>query len=81
VQSQQSAAIKRVVLVRPMAVTHQTDTEQRVIQLNFTSSGNQLNVTAPTVEKRYLLPLGYYMLFLINDRGVPSKAKFLLLKD
>lgn len=81
VQTQQSATIRKVVLVRPMAVTHQTDTEQRVIQMNFTSSGNQLNVTAPMIEKRYLVPLGYYMLFIVDDRGVPSKAKFLLIKE
>ena len=31
--------IAKVVLVRPMAVTHQTDSEQRVVQLTFNVSG------------------------------------------
>src|SRR5262245_21192488 len=35
----QAFDIKKVVLVRPMAPTHNTDSEQRVIQLQFSCAG------------------------------------------
>ena len=39
---------QQVVLVRPMAPTHNTDTEQRVIQLQFNCSGEyELCARAP----------------------------------
>ncbi len=87
VTSPQAADIDSVVLVRPMAVTHQTDSEQRVIPLNFTTSGTTLTVTAPNGNHPHAVaPKGYYMLFIVNNLGVPSVAwqnattkKFILL--
>ena len=68
--------IKNVVLVRPMAVTHSTDTEQRVIQLSFTPGATTLSVIAPDARvypyggsgghTHAIAGRGYYMLFLIN---------------
>jgi hypothetical protein len=82
-------SIDRVVMVKPMAVTHQTDTEQRVIRLQHTVSGGALSVTAPDARvypygaggghTHALAGRGYYMLFLINTAGVPSRAKFIQL--
>jgi hypothetical protein len=37
--SPDAAAITSVVLARPMAVTHQTDTEQKILELPFTRTG------------------------------------------
>ena len=85
-----AASIARVVLVKPVACTHQTDTEQRVIPLAFTmTSATTLDVTAPDGR---VYPYGaggghthaiagraYYMMFLINMSGVPSRAKFIRL--
>jgi len=82
--------VDRVVMVKPMAVTHQTDTEQRVIRLVHTVSGtNTLSVTAPDGRvypygvggghTHAIAGRGYYMLFLINTAGVPSRAKFIKL--
>jgi hypothetical protein len=80
VKSPQAANIGRAVFVRPMAVTHQTDSEQRVIPLDFTRSGNTLTVTVPDPEHPHgMAPRGYYMLFIINDKGVPSEGKFIFL--
>ena len=39
VQTPDAAAIEKVVLVRPMAVTHQTDTEQKVLELPYVATG------------------------------------------
>lgn len=75
-----SDSIDRAVLVRPMAVTHQTDTEQRVIEMQITTSGNTLTLVAPNGNHPHpLAPRGQYLLFLINDNGVPSVGKFVFL--
>ena len=75
ITSPQAADIASVVLVRPMAVTHQTDSEQRVLPLNFTTSGTTLTVTAPNGNHPHAVaPKGYYMLFIVNNLGVPSVA-------
>jgi hypothetical protein len=39
IQTPSPSKIAKVVLVRPMAVTHQTDSEQRVIQLTLQTTG------------------------------------------
>jgi hypothetical protein len=72
-------SITSVVLVRPMAVTHQTDTEQRVISLAFTHGPgtHELSVTAPGADYPHSrVPPGYYMLFILNAKGVPSVASW-----
>lgn len=73
------ATITRVVLVRPMAVTHQTDSEQRVIQLTFHASGpKELTATAPNGwHPHSLAPRGWYMVFLVDDQGVPSVGQLM----
>ena len=73
--------IARVVLVRPMAVTHQTDSEQRVISLLFVqSAADRLSATMPDgVHPHGMAPRGYYMLFILNNDGVPSEGQFIYL--
>lgn len=73
--------ITKVVLVRPMAPTHNTDSEQRVIQLLFNYAGeNSLYATAPNGwHPHATAPRGWYMLFILNSDGVPSVAKFIQL--
>jgi hypothetical protein len=60
-----------------MAVTHQTDTEQRVIQMQFTRVGTMLKVQAPNHHYPHgMAARGCYMLFIVNSRGVPSEGRF-----
>jgi Domain of unknown function (DUF1929) len=66
--------IASIEFIKPGAVTHSFDMDQRFVGLSFTSSGGTLNVTVPANSN--LLPPGYYMLFLVNSAGVPSVAKF-----
>jgi hypothetical protein len=70
--------IAKVVVVRPMAVTHQTDTEQRVLDCPFTrTSATTLSAVAPDGGHPHsLAPRGYYMMFIINNQGTPSEGKF-----
>lgn len=80
IESPEAANIEKAVLVRPMAVTHQTDSEQRVIQMNFSLSGTTLNVNVPDPDHPHgTAPRGHYMLFIINNEGVPSEARFIFL--
>jgi hypothetical protein len=69
--------IARVVLVRPAATTHAFDMEQRLVGLTFTRGAGTLTAVAPPGAT--VAPPGYYMLFLIDSRGVPSIARFVQL--
>ena len=79
-----AASITRVTLVKPMAVTHQTESNQRVIELPFLHDHvhpNNLIATAPDGGSPHAFaPGGYYMLFILNNAGVPSVAKWIHLQ-
>ena len=79
IETPEAADIAKVVLVRPMAVTHQTDTEQRVIQCTFARTGaTTLSAVAPDgAHPHSMAPRGYYMVFILNAAGVPSEGKFI----
>ena len=88
--SPQASDIAKVVMVRPMAVTHQTDTEQRVLSLSW-SLANPTTLSVTAADSRIYpyggggghthvaAPRGYYTLFIIDSNGVPSEAKFVRL--
>jgi len=67
-----AAAIQSVALVRPGAVTHSIDMQQRYVPLTFTKGAGALTATAPAAAAT--APGGYYMLFIVNSAGVPSVA-------
>jgi hypothetical protein len=68
-----AGSITKVSLVRYGAVTHGLNFSQRFLPLAFTlSGGNSLTVTAPA--NSYLAPPGNYLLFILNNAGVPSVA-------
>jgi hypothetical protein len=71
--------IVRAALAAPGAVTHGVDMNQRMLELPATQRSGCVSVTAPTDPNA--APPGYYMLFLINDQGVPSKARWVKLVD
>src|SRR6185295_2311960 len=74
VQTPDAASIASVSLVRPGAVTHGFDEDQRFLNLPFTAETGALTIQAPANAN--LAPPGYYMLFLLNGAGVPSVAAF-----
>ena len=77
VQTPDAASIRTVSLIRPGSVTHAFDEDQRYLSLSFTASAGSLSVQAPASGN--LAPPGYYMLFLVNNAGVPSVAQFVRL--
>ncbi|MGH8527325.1 MAG: galactose oxidase-like domain-containing protein, partial [Gammaproteobacteria bacterium] len=76
VQTPDSANIASVALVRNGAATHAFDMDQRLVGLSFTA-GSEVTVTAP--PNGNIAPPGYYMLFILNNLGVPSVARFVQL--
>ena len=74
-----SADATGAVLMAPAAVTHANDMSQRNVPLAATAGApGSLTVTAPAAPS--LAPPSYYMLFVLNDAGVPSTARFVRLK-
>ncbi|SDY58941.1 protein of unknown function [Modestobacter sp. DSM 44400] len=66
-------------LLRPSAVTHQTDTEQRSIALDVTTGdtadgAHEYGLNLP--EGEGLTPSGWYMLVVLDAQGVPSPARW-----
>jgi fibronectin type 3 domain-containing protein len=78
-----SSPISSAVLVRPGSVTHAFDMEQRLVGLcgpspqPACSGTGTLNLVTP--PNGNIAPPGYYMLFLLDSNGVPSKARFIQL--
>jgi hypothetical protein len=70
-----ASEIEKVVLIQPSATTHSANMAQRYVELPFTQvNGSTLRATVPS--NRNVAPPSYYMLFLVNDEGVPSEAPF-----
>jgi Domain of unknown function (DUF1929) len=46
--------------------------DQRFLPLTFTAGSGKISVTLP--DNANLAPSGYYMLFILDSNGVPSKA-------
>ncbi|GEM_PF-3035654 len=67
-----AASISSVALIRPAAVTHAFDHNQRYVPLAFTQNGNQISATAPIDGNT--APPGYYMLVVKDSNGLPSEA-------
>ena len=61
-------------LMRPSAVTHATDVEQRTVALDVTTQGDRATVSVPA--EAGIVPDGWYMLFVTDTAGVPSQARW-----
>ena len=70
-----SDPVARAVLIRPGAVTHSVNMDQRHVELAFTSTATGILATAPPSPA--VAPPGHYMLFLLNAEGVPSVANWI----
>ncbi|WAU79465.1 kelch motif-containing protein [Streptomyces sp. Qhu-G9] len=72
--TQHASSIKTARLIRPSASTHVTDVDQRSIALDFEKTKDGIEVTVP--KSRNLVESGWYMLFVTDDQGTPSKAQW-----
>ena len=73
IDTAQPASIAKVALVRIGVVTHSVNMEQRYVPLTFTAGTGSLTATAPANAN--VAPPGVYMLFVVDNAGVPSVAK------
>ncbi len=78
IETPDASEIARVALIRPDATTHANHFEQRYVSLAFTASPGMLAATAPASANE--APPGYYLLFIVDSKGVPSIANFLHLR-
>ncbi|MGW6140949.1 galactose oxidase early set domain-containing protein, partial [Streptomyces sp. NPDC055140] len=73
-RSDHATAIRTARLIRPSASTHVTDVDQTSIALDLKKSKDSVTVTVP--NNRSLVESGWYMLFVTDDQGTPSKAQW-----
>ena len=73
-----AASITKVNLIRFGSVTHAFDAGSRLVPLSYTQVPGGISVTIPS--SRAMAPPGPYMLFLVNDNGVPSIARIMLVR-
>ena len=72
--------IGSVCMIRPGSMSHALSTDRRYIKVPFASIGeNMVRVTAPVLRGTAIG--GYWYLFIVNKKGVPSVAKIFVLGD
>lgn len=74
-QSPDAAAVALGTLIRLSSVTHSFNQSQVIYPLTFSPGPDGVSVSAQAPANGNLAPPGPYMLFLINDSGVPSVAQ------
>jgi hypothetical protein len=73
------ASIRKVALIAPSSVTHGYDMNQRYVPMAFSVVAGKLQVQAPAHGG--FAPPGPYMLFVLNDAGVPSIGEFVFVSE
>ncbi len=71
-------SLKWAQLVRPMSVTHQMDSNMRLVDLPMTVENGVVTATLPANAN--LLPPGPYMLTVTDSAGVPSMSEWVMVK-
>lgn len=70
--------VSRAVLLAPTTATHSVNTSQRHVEVRIDRrDGRNLTLVAPPDAGS--APPGYYMLFLLDSKGVPSTARWVKL--
>ena len=72
-RTEDAGRVAQVTLLALGSVTHAFDQNQRFLSLPFTREDGVLRVTAPA--DNLAAPPGYYQLFLVDARGVPSVGR------
>ncbi|MGF1534889.1 MAG: galactose oxidase-like domain-containing protein [Elainellaceae cyanobacterium] len=78
VSTPDAGSVKSACFIAPGASTHSFNMQQRLVGLEISNQGSgELLLKAPPDGN--IAPPGFYMLFLVNQQGVPSEAKFVKL--
>ncbi len=70
--------LSRVALIGLSSTTHSFNMGQRYVPASFAQSGTMLTVEAPSAN---LAPPGYYLLFAVNDAGIPSRGVIIAIAE
>jgi hypothetical protein len=70
------AEVESVCVIRQSSVTHQINTDQRYVGLAIIPTMSHTSVMVQAPPDANIAPPGFYMLFVLNRRGVPSVAKW-----
>jgi hypothetical protein len=70
-----ASSIGSAALLRPGAATHSMNMEQRYVGLSIQSRSSQ-SLTLQAPPDAFVAPPGHYLLFILNEAGVPSEGKF-----
>jgi hypothetical protein len=73
--SPQAGTLRWISLVRNGVTTHSFDNGQRLVDVQIIAQGGG-NVRARMTDNPNIAPPGWYMLFLVDQHGVPSVAKW-----
>jgi FtsP/CotA-like multicopper oxidase with cupredoxin domain len=73
IDTAQGNDIEEVLFLRPGAVTHGFNMSQRYVELAITDN-HATNVEVVAPPDGFIAPPGYYLLFIVNRRRVPSKG-------
>ncbi len=76
-QTPNAADVSKVTLSTLASVTHTADWNQHFMELPFTRNGDTITVNTPANTN--LAPDNYYMVFIVDNRGVPSEARIVRL--
>jgi hypothetical protein len=77
IQTPQASMIRWVTLIRLSSATHAFNQSQRFNRLTPTSGTGEVAVTAPS---NAACPPGPYLLFLLNNVGVPSEGRVVFIR-
>jgi hypothetical protein len=77
IESPDALATSKVTMLRLSSVTHAFNMSTYINPLTFSQATGGLNLTAPPSSK--VAPPGHYLLFILNQNGVPSVAKIVKL--
>jgi hypothetical protein len=73
VETPDASRIQKVSLVRMGSVTHNVDMDQRFMNLSVTAGSGQVTIQGPANAN--IAPPGWYMVFLVDNQGVPSMGQ------
>ncbi len=76
--TQSPRRVSRVALIRTGSVTHSFNSDQRYVGIEFEMiAPNVIRIKTP--PNANIAPPGYYLLCVMDERGIPSKGKFIRL--
>jgi hypothetical protein len=80
ITSPQAGNIRWASLIKNGATTHSFDSCQRLIDLDIQTQGGGSIQAVVTINPN-IAPPGWYMLFIIDNQGIPSIARWIQLQE